>query len=59
MQKVADFTYPSFNPLTSTLKQQSNGPLHRNTVVGTPAVAGWAVTCTTRRGLGGLELRQK
>ena len=38
-----------------TLKPQSNGPLHSNTVIGTLAVEGWAVTFgTTRRGLGGL-----
>ena len=35
------------------LKLQSNGPLYRNTVVGTLAVDGWAVTFgTARRGLG-------
>jgi len=37
------------------LKPQSNGPLYSNTVVGTLAVDGWAVTFgTTRSGLGGL-----
>ena len=38
-----------------TLKPQSNGPLHFNTIIGTVAVDAWAVTFgTTRRGLGGL-----
>ena len=47
------------NPLTGTLKSQSNGPLYSNTVIGTLAVDGWAVTFNTaRRGLqGGLRLR--
>jgi len=41
----------------STLKPQSNGPLYcSNTVIGTLAVDGWAVTFgTARRGLGGLR----
>ena len=35
-----------------------NGPLHSNTVIGTLAVDGWAVTFgTARRGLGGLRPR--
>ena len=39
----------------SYLTLQSNGPLYSNTVIGTLAVEGWAVTFgTTRRGLGGL-----
>jgi len=45
------------NPLTGTLKSQSNGPLYlySNTVIGTLAVDGWAVTFgTAMRGLGGL-----
>jgi len=34
---------------------QSNGPSYSNTVIGTLAVVGWAVTFgTARRGLGGL-----
>ena len=38
-----------------TLKPQSNGPLYSNTVIGTLAVDGWAVTFgTARRGLDGL-----
>ena len=46
----------SSNPLIPTLKPQSNGPLYSNTVTGTLAVDGWAVTFgTARRGLGGLE----
>jgi len=41
-----------------TLKLQSNGPLYTNTVIGTLAVDGWAVTFgTARRGLGGLRPR--
>jgi len=40
------------NPLKSTLISQSNGPLYRNTVIGTLAVDGWGVTSgTARRGL--------
>ena len=46
------------NPLKGTLKSQSNGPLYSNTVIGTLAVDGWAVTVgTARRGLGGLGPR--
>ena len=37
---------------------QSNGPLYNNTVIGTLAVDGWAVTFgTMRRGLGGAPAR--
>jgi len=37
-----------------TLKPQSHGRLYSNTVTGTLAVDGWAVTFgTARRGLGG------
>jgi len=40
-----------------TLKPQNNGQLHSNTVIGTLAVDGWAVTIgTARRGLGGLTV---
>jgi len=47
-----------FNPLTGTLTPHSSGPLYSNTVIGTLAVDGWAVTFgTARRGLGGLGLR--
>jgi len=42
----------------ATLKLHSNGPLYINTVIGTLAVDGWAVTFgTTRRNLGGLGPR--
>ena len=42
------------NPLIATLKPQSNEPSYGNTVIGTLAVDGWAVTFgTARRGLGG------
>jgi len=48
----------SVNPLTGTLKPQSNGPLYSNTVIGTLAVDGWAVTFgTAMRGLGGAPAR--
>ena len=41
-----------------TLKPQSNEPLYNNTVMGTLAVDGWAVTLgTARRDLGGLGPR--
>jgi len=46
------------SPSMGTLKPQSNGPLYSNTVIGTLAVDGWAVTFgTARRGLGGLGPR--
>jgi len=49
----------NINPLIGALKRQSNGPLYSNTVIGTLAVDGWAVTFgTTRRGLGGLWPRE-
>ena len=39
----------------ASLKPQSNGPLYRNTVIGTLAVDGWAVSFgTARRGAGAL-----
>jgi len=45
-----------FNALTGTLKTQSNEPLYSNTVIGTLAVDGWAVTFgTARKELGGLR----
>jgi len=41
-----------------TLKPQNNRPLYSNTVIGTLAVDGWAVTFgTARMGLGGLGPR--
>ena len=39
-----------FNLLIATLKPQSNGPSYSNTVIGTLAVDGWAVTFGTRGG---------
>ena len=48
----------SFNPLRTTVKPHSNRPLYSNTIVGTLAVDGQAVTFgTARRGLGGLLVR--
>jgi len=42
----------------ATLKPHSNAPLYSNTVLGTLAVDGWAVTFgTARRGMGGLGPR--
>jgi len=42
----------------ATLKPHSNDPLYSNTVIGTLAVDGWAVTVgTVRRSLGGLQHR--
>jgi len=42
----------------ATLQPQGNGPLYSNTVIGTLAVDGWAVTLgAARRGLGGLGPR--
>jgi len=47
-----------FNPLIATLKPQSIGLSYSNTVIGTLAVDGWAVTFgTARRGLGGAAAR--
>ena len=44
--------------LMTTLKPQSNGPFYRNTVIGTLAVDGRAITFgTAMRGPGGLRLR--
>jgi len=34
--------WPVINPLTGTLKPQSNGPLYSNTMIGTLAIDGWA-----------------
>ena len=46
------------NPLIVKLKPQSNGPSYSNTVIGTLAVDGWAVTFgTAGRGLGGAAAR--
>ena len=50
---VANFSIMSMrykiNRLTATLKPQLNGPLYSNTVIGTLAVDGWAVTFGTAR----------
>ena len=35
------------NPIIATLEAQSSGPLYNNTVIGTLAVGGWAVTFGT------------
>jgi len=49
----AVFTQHWLNPLIAILKPQSNGPSYSNTVIGTLAVDGWAVTFSTaRRGTG-------
>jgi len=54
---VFGLLYP-VNPLTGTVKPQSNKPLYSNTAIGTLAVDGWAVTFgTAKRGLGGLRAR--
>jgi len=46
------------NPITAALKPQSNGPSYSDTVIGTLAVDGWAVTFgTARRGLDGAAAR--
>jgi len=50
--------YVPINPLIAMLKPQSNGPSYSNTVIGTLAVDGWAVTFgTARRELGGSTAR--
>ena len=50
-----------FNPLIATLKPPSNGTSYSNTVIGTLAVDGWAVTFSTfstaMRGLCGAAAR--
>ena len=54
-----DGDYKLINPLIARLKPQSNGPSYGNTVIGTLAVDGWAVTFgTARRGLGGAPVYQ-
>jgi len=55
---TTDVSNLSFNPVITTLKPQSNGRSYSNTVIGTLAVDGWAVTFgTARRGLGGAAAR--
>jgi len=53
-ENVCQFFWSSdINLLIATLKPQSNSPSYSNTVIGTLAVDGWAVTFgTARRGLG-------
>jgi len=47
-----------FNPSMPTLKLHNNRLLYSNTVIGTLAVDGWAVTFgTARKGLGGASAR--
>jgi len=47
-----------FNALIARLKPQSNVPSYSNTVIGTMAVDGWAVTFGTARSkLGGAAAR--
>jgi len=56
--KKATWCHAAINPLNATLKPHSNGTSYSNTVIGTLAVAGWAVTFgTARRGLGGAAAR--
>jgi len=47
--------HSTVNPSIAKLKPQSNGPSQSNSVTGTLAVDGWAVTA--RRGLGGTAAR--
>ena len=55
---LSSFSFFFVNPLMVTLTQQNNEPLYSNTVIGTLAVDGWAVTFgTARRGLDGLRPR--
>ena len=57
MNLCRDARLVGVEPFVGTLKPKSNGPLYRNTVIGTLAVDGWAVTFgTARRGLGGQRL---
>ena len=47
------------NPLIASLKLQSNGPSYSNTVIGTLAIDGRAVTFgTARRELGVVKVRR-
>ena len=58
VQAVTTNTRSVVNPLIATLKPQSNGPSYSNTVIGTVAVDGWAVTFgTASRELGGAAAR--
>jgi len=54
LQSLYQVSASIVNPLMGTLKPQSTAPLYSNTVIGTLAVDGWAVTFgTARRDLGG------
>jgi len=58
IQAITEENLLHFNPLMSTLKPKSNGSLYSDTVIGTLAVDGWAVTFgTAMRGLDGLRPR--
>jgi len=46
--------HSDYNLLMGTLKPHSNGPLYSNTVIGTLAVDGWAVTFGRVRREGGV-----
>ena len=49
---------PVFNPLIAAFKPQSNELSYSNTVIGTLAVGGWAVTFgIAKRGLSGAAAR--
>jgi len=57
--KLVNMVVCHINAFIATLKLQSNGPLYCSMVIGTLAVAGWAVTFgAARRGLGGLRPAQ-
>jgi len=57
-QLLAFVFLAQLNPLMGTLKPQSNKLLYRNTMIGTLAFDGWAVTFgTARRGLSVLRPR--
>ena len=47
IQAITEENLLHFNPLMSTLKPKSNGSLYSDTVIGTLAVDGWAVTFGT------------
>jgi len=56
LHSIAHLKRYFLNPSIGTLKPQSSGSLCSNTVIGTLAVDGWAVTFdTASRGLGGLR----
>ena len=46
---TSSYIWTRINHLMSTFKPQSNGPLYSNTVIGTLAVDGWAITFGTAR----------